>query len=59
MNKALHFSFIPILLIAMEALNKNTGNILPTLVVITSLSVSSSKGINPGKSIKHQVVYIK
>ena len=46
-----------ILLIAMEALNANTGNLLATLVVITSLSVSSLRAINSGNSIKNQVVY--
>ena len=46
-----------ILLIAMEALNANTGNLLATLVVITSLSVSSLRAINSGNSIKNQVAY--
>ena len=41
----------------MEALNTNTGNLLTTLVVITSLTVSSPRAINPGNSIKNQVVY--
>ena len=41
----------------MEALNTNTGNLLTTLVVITSFSVSSPRAINPGNSIKNQVVY--
>ena len=41
----------------MEALNTNSGNLLATLVVITSLSASSPRAINPGNSIKNQVVY--
>ena len=41
----------------MEALNTNSGNLLATLVVITSISVLSPRAINPGKSIKNQVVY--
>ena len=40
----------------MEALNTNTGNLLTTLVVITSISVSSPRAINPG-NIKNQVAY--
>ena len=42
----------------MEVLNTNTGNPLTTLVVITSLTVSSSRAINPGNSVKKQVVYM-
>ena len=41
----------------MEALNRNTGNLLTTLVIIISLTVSSARAINPGNSIKNQVVY--
>ena len=41
----------------MEALNTNTGNLLTTLVVITSLSASSPRAIDPGNSIKNHVVY--
>ena len=41
----------------MEALNTNTGNLLATLVVITSLSVSSLRAVNSGNNIKNQVVY--
>ena len=41
----------------MEALNTNTGNLLTTLLVISSLTVSSPRAINPGNSIKNQVVY--
>ena len=41
----------------MEALNTNTGNLLTTLVVITSISVSSPRAINPGNIIKNQVAY--
>ena len=39
----------------MEALNTNTGNLLATLVVITSLSVSSLRAVNSGNNIKNQV----
>ena len=56
LNTTLHFSFI-FNIIAMEALNTNTGNLLTTLVVITSISVSSPRAINPGNIIKNQVAY--
>ena len=41
----------------MEGLNTNTGNLLTTLLVITSLTVSSPRAINLGNTIKNQVVY--
>ena len=41
----------------MEALNTNTGNLLTTLLIISSLTVSSPRAINPGNSIKNQVAY--
>ena len=43
---------------AMEALNTNTGNLFVTLVITTSLSISSSKDINPGKSISFQLILV-
>ena len=43
---------------AMEALNTNAGNLFVTLVITTSLSISSSKDINSGKSISFQLIYV-
>ena len=43
---------------AMEALKTNAGNLFVTLVITTSLSISSSKDINSGKSISFQLIYV-
>ena len=52
-----NFNLFSIFLIGMEALNTNTGNLLTTLLVISSLTFSSPRAINPGNSIKNQVAY--